>query len=221
MFFESTIHNKIINLSALRKWLEQECGCEERQKILASPRFTKHEAAIRMIVAGQDMWNSPDSTLISYREYYFINYAAFATNSHMGESSVKEANYCHLPGRSEKQTSAYVSMRSGFVETIINQNTEKAFRAQPTIRATKYTTAGKAGERMCSHGSEFTEKEYKHHIGGQLKTREMIKHILERQQQLTNLPSLVTRNYQRGLPVGNMLPSAARGVCRCFRFTDR
>jgi hypothetical protein len=42
MFFESTIHNKIINLSALRKWLEPECGCKERQNILASPRFTKH-----------------------------------------------------------------------------------------------------------------------------------------------------------------------------------
>jgi hypothetical protein len=110
-----------------------------------------------MIAAGQDMWNSPDSTLISYREYYFINYAAFATNSRIGESSVKEANYCQLPGRSEKQTSEYVFMRSGFVETI-NQNTEKAFRAQPTIRAPKYTTAGIARERIRSDGSKFTEK---------------------------------------------------------------
>jgi hypothetical protein len=61
----------------------------------------------------------------------------------------------------------------------------------------------------------YYEYETMKHMTGAVTPASAMKNCYDR------MITLVTRNYQRGLPVGNMFPSAARGVCRCFRFTDR
>lgn len=46
------------------------------------------------------------------------NYTAIPSNYHFIESSVKDANFCLITGRSEKTSSIFATARSGLVETL-------------------------------------------------------------------------------------------------------
>jgi hypothetical protein len=118
--FQSDIHKMTINLTRFLKFLESECDEEERQKTWQAAHVLTHHSATHLIAQGEhDIWNLEwmlPIVLVTYREHYKFNYAAFPSNSHMAESAMKDANFCQMPGRGEQLSSTFFTARAGWLK---------------------------------------------------------------------------------------------------------
>ena len=71
------------------------------------------------------MWStSPCHKLLVLRRHYFTDYSALASNSHLAESNVEDANHCSVIGRGEATALLFYTSRSGIIETL-NENSKK------------------------------------------------------------------------------------------------
>jgi phage-related protein len=134
--------------------------------------------------------------LVTYREDYKFNYAAFPSNSHMAESAVKDANFCQIPGRGELLSSNFFTVRAGLVETI-NMNLIESFRQKGDLKGNRYVRGGKYGERKKTDGTNLEEKEWQMRVSGETKTCEALKHILDRHDKLKDLPPAEKQKWDR------------------------
>ena len=77
------------------------------------PIVSNHQAAIRLIAIGEDMWAINDNPLlVALREDYLHQYAAVPTNTQFVERGVKESGYVTL-GRRCKSNRTILAIARG------------------------------------------------------------------------------------------------------------
>ena len=154
--YASTINNRTINLQEYSTLLAQRCN--SRVHILTSYHVQPRMHDLRQISDGGNMWStSPCHQLLILRRQYFTNYAALASNSHLAESNVKDANHCSIIGRGEATATLFSTTRSGIVETL-NANSKK-HKEEKTKRKTRDGTAGNAENQIKTRVSGSTRSE--------------------------------------------------------------
>ena len=78
-----------------------------------------HAPAITKISNGDSIWSDePHRILREFRDNYIHNYSALPSNTQNAESTIKDANYCTIMGRSKSLSSMYATARSGLVDQI-------------------------------------------------------------------------------------------------------
>ena len=90
--YASTINNRTINFQEYSTFVAQRCNsCVQ---ILTSYHVQPRMHDLRGIADGGNMWStSPCHQLLVLRRHYYTKYAAIASNSHLAESKVKDANH--------------------------------------------------------------------------------------------------------------------------------
>ena len=192
--YNSNIHDRVINLNRFQNFVLTRCT--SRNMILNSVYVAPYLTAINNIESGCDMWsNVPSTILVSFCNHYMNNYAALPSNSHLAESSVKDANFCSIIGRSEKTSSMFATARSGLVETLnVRANESRSSRIQ---KGNPFVSGGAMGTRKRkSDGAEFVEKDYRYRTSGSTRStiaREIIcKRHTDIEQSLNNPVNEIT-----------------------------
>jgi hypothetical protein len=188
--YYSEMHKQNINILKFTEFLIGHVSIEDVLKLQTYFHVKDFLTAIRMIGEGGNIWECGAlcEELSTYKDYYLCNLAANATNSQMAESAIKGANFCQIPGRSERQASTYASARAGLVPTI-NQNSIKAKNDNSNrIKGNQYVRSGYFGNRQQTDGSDVVEKEYREAVHGKHKSLEAIKLILKRNRGIEGLP---------------------------------
>lgn len=67
-----------------------------------------------------DMWanDSIPNSICQFREWYIDSYAALPSNTQLAESTIKDSNYCQIPGHSDSLSSNMATARAGAVQFI-------------------------------------------------------------------------------------------------------
>ena len=162
--YNSSIHGRVVNLNRFQRFVSTRCT--SKITITSSVHVAPYLAAISKIKTGGDMWiGVPSPVLVSFRNHYLHNYVALPSNSHLAESSVKDANFCSIIGRSEKTSSMFATSRSGLVETL-NMKANKA-RSSRIQKGNASVSSGLMGSRKRkSDGADFVEQGYRHRTSG-------------------------------------------------------
>jgi hypothetical protein len=180
--FESEMHGRIIDLSKFKEFLYTECEDNTRDKTMGSQHILLHQMAVTYLANSNlcvDMWHAKDTPLLlaAFREHYLVNYSALASNTHLAESQVKDANFCQIKGREENLSSAFSTARSGLVESI-NVTTLDSF-SKRFLKGNRHVTGGMAGTRKRKKdGTDFEEKTTKMRIDGQTRSTAALKLIV-------------------------------------------
>ena len=121
----SSIHERAVDLHKFFKFLQKRCKTLEEIRNSSAVSSFKHE--IQYIGENTykygadfiDMWsqNIPNS-IRKFRDWYLEAYSALPSNTHLAESTIKDANFCQISGRSEALASNISTARSGAVHYI-------------------------------------------------------------------------------------------------------
>ena len=138
-----------------------------------------HAPAITKISNGDRAWvKEPHRILKEFRDHYLNTHCALPSNTQNAESTIKDANYCTIMGRSEGLASTYSTARSGLVDKI-NQST-KGVIMQSVLRGNQHVCRGIYGERNKPDGSLYEEKSKKRRAAGGIRTEAAIELVYKR-----------------------------------------
>ena len=180
--FRSEIHGRTINLLERFRFICHRC--KERGDILSSPQIHQQMPGIQRLqtlpFGSKNIWTETDCEVLKQmREHFLRTYAALPSNSQLAESTIKEANNCHIFGRSEGVASLFATARSGLSDEI-HERAKECFRHQKNIRGNQSVSSGTMGHRTRKDdGSTYREPEYQVAVPRKLRIRETIRHVMD------------------------------------------
>ena len=137
------------------------------------------------------MWTPEASRLITiFWNQYLHNYAALPSNCHLAKSTVKDASFCMIIGRSKATSSMVSTARLGLAERL--NITARKYLKDGKIWGNHTVTAGTYRNRKRKlDGADYEEKEYQQQLGGWVRSGTAIKIMKSRSDaihKLTYLP---------------------------------